>query len=706
MSISAILNNAYTGLAASQANLRVISNNIANVNTENYARETVGLESLVAGGLGNGVRIAEVRRVADQFLEKAVHSARAESTRYEVLSQFHDRLQGLLGRPDSDASLPARLDSIFSSLADLSLDSFDVVRKAAVISDIQRFTDEMNKLADDVQQIRTDASNQIVDTVSNINASLKRIHELNPLIVKARLTGNDTAGLEQQRAQAIGRLTEFIDVVATQKSDGSFEVSTTTGMVLVDARLRAISYESPGVATPETTFAQIRITAIDAASGKAVGSSEQLDASIKSGKLRALLDIRDVTMPDLADGLGELALTFRNTLNAVHSQFTAAPPPRTVTGTNSGLLASDLHGFTGETTFAITDIEGKLVAKSVVNFNALPPGTTLGGVLATINAGLGGNGSASLVNGVFRLTAANPVHGAIIADGSGPASARGGRSFAQVFGINQLITSSMLQSPNTGLQASSAHGFTPGGTISFEVRDASNRIVGTADITVGGTTVSDLLAQLNNPAGLGAIYSFGIDANGALTATPAPAYKDITLRVVSDATARGATGVTLSDFFSLGHANQAMAAIDFKVNSDIVRNPSQLALAQFEHSVAPGGVAIGRGDNRGAIALRALESATVAFGAAGEIAGVQAKLSVYSGFLLGSIAVQADAAATAKDDSSVLYDNVLKRRDDFGGVNLDEELANMVVFQNSYSASARLMTAARDMYDALLSIAG
>ena len=62
MSLTSILSNAYSGLSASQAALRSISNNVANVNTPGYARERVNLEALVAGGVGLGVRVSRSRQ--------------------------------------------------------------------------------------------------------------------------------------------------------------------------------------------------------------------------------------------------------------------------------------------------------------------------------------------------------------------------------------------------------------------------------------------------------------------------------------------------------------------------------------------------------------------------------------------------------------------------------------------------------------------
>jgi flagellar hook-associated protein 1 FlgK len=48
----------------------------------------------------------------------------------------------------------------------------------------------------------------------------------------------------------------------------------------------------------------------------------------------------------------------------------------------------------------------------------------------------------------------------------------------------------------------------------------------------------------------------------------------------------------------------------------------------------------------------------------------------------------------------------VNRRDSFSGVNIDEELSQLVVFQNSYSAAARVMSTASQMYDTLIGMVG
>jgi flagellar hook-associated protein 1 len=113
---------------------------------------------------------------------------------------------------------------------------------------------------------------------------------------------------------------------------------------------------------------------------------------------------------------------------------------------------------------------------------------------------------------------------------------------------------------------------------------------------------------------------------------------------------------------------------------------------------------VGRGDDRGANALRDVMTKSVAFDAAGDLPAMSGSLGSYVASLIAEVSGRADRAERSRDDAEALSIAVTKQRDDYQGVNMDEELANMVVYQNSYNASARLITTARDMYDTLLSL--
>lgn len=704
MSLSNILQVAYSGISASQAALRSVTNNIANVNTPGYSRQQVVMETHAYGGEVAGVKIGQIRRVTDQFLEKAVYSASGDTGRYSVMQQFHDRLQGFIGSSDSKTGIGARLDSIFAAMATLAGDAADTVRRQGAIDSIARFTEEVQSLSGQIQALRTDASNQAMDTVNTINDLLARIHDLNPRIVQLKVTNGDASALEEQRAQALAELSSLIDIRTVDAGNGAIHLVTANGTTLLDDTLYKLDYPSPGVVSIETNFPQIRLLAVPKGGGAPKDTGMVLDGNLSSGRLKGLLDLRDKELPAIAATLGEMARAFADEMNAIHNAHSAVPAPQVLSGRQTGLLGTDPHGFTGVSTFAVVNENGVVVASQTINFDTLPANATINDVVALINAGLGGQGTATFVNGQLSIKSNVAGGGVVVADDPANPASRGGRGFSHFFGLNDLLVSGQSTNPATGVKGTDAHGFAPGGSMYLEVRDANNRIIGSYTLNVTGTSFDDLLAQLNSPAGLGNYMTFSLDAQGQLVSAPKPGFSGAEIHLVSDTTSRGGTGVSFSAFFGLGHAKQAAFASDLAVRPDIQSNPSRLALARFNPAAAPGTPALGEGDNHGANALFDLGSRKVGFGKAGDLTPVSATLSQYMGFLLGDAALKAQRADAGTADSTALLTTVVQRRDDFSGVNLDEELNNMIVFQNSYNAAARLMTTAKEMFDTLLAI--
>lgn len=703
MSLSNILQTAYSGISASQTALRSVSNNIANVNTAGYSREQVMFEAHAHGGDVAGVKIGQIRRVTDQFLEKAVYSAGADSGRYSIMQQFHDRLQSFMGSSDSDSGISASLEKIFTSLSILSSNASDAVRRQGAIDSIGRFTEEVEALSGQIQALRADASNQAAESVGVINDLLTRIHDLNPRIVALKASNSNASALEEQQAQALEELSKLLDIRTVDAGNGAIHVVTSSGTTLVDQSLYQLDYGSPGVVVPETSFGQIRLLAVQPGGIKA-DTGKVLDGELTGGKLKGLLEMRDKELPAIATSLGELARAFVDEMNAVHNANSAVPAPASLTGRQTGLLGSDPHGFTGKSTFAVVDSAGKVVTSTTIDFDALAGGS-INTVIAQINAGLGGAGTASLVNGKLTIAASGAGNGVVVADDPTNPSDRAGRGFSHFFGLNDLITSKQNTTFATGVSGTDAHGFAPGGTVHLQLRDPSNRVITSYTLTVSGSSFNDMLANLNSSAGLGNYMTFSLDAQGQLVSKPKPGYSAAQIHVVSDSTNRGGTGVNFNTFFGLDSSAQAKVAGGLSIRSDIKANPFNLALARYDTSAVVGGAALGAGDQRGASALFDVSTRPVSFGKAGDLASVSASLAEYMGLMIGDAAMKAQRADAGVADASAMLTTVVQRRDDHSGVNLDEELSNMIVFQNSYNAAARLMTTAKEMYDTLLAVA-
>ncbi|MFQ5634714.1 MAG: flagellar basal body protein, partial [Gammaproteobacteria bacterium] len=104
--MTALLNNALTGIRAAQTALSTSSNNVANAATEGYSRQRVNLvENPATPGrgrvlLGNGVGVAGVERVFDRFLTDSLQNVTMSEGRAQVMFGLSQRLDGLLGNPD------------------------------------------------------------------------------------------------------------------------------------------------------------------------------------------------------------------------------------------------------------------------------------------------------------------------------------------------------------------------------------------------------------------------------------------------------------------------------------------------------------------------------------------------------------------------------------------------------------------------------
>lgn len=701
MSINSVINTALTGLYTNQAALRVTSNNVANVNTPGYARQVIRQEAIVNGTASGGVRLSGIDRVVDKFLVKASYDANADFSRYDVESAYHGRIQSLLGRPDQNNSLSGRVDEVFRTISEMALNPLSSILKESALSAIDQFGAEIGGLTADIQTMRMDASNQIAEKVSRVNALTERIFSLNPLIIKETLTGGEPGTLMESREQAIAELSTIMDLNVADAGNNSVQISTTSGISLVSTLQTKLQYSPPGVVNSSTPFSAITVHKVDGLTGEVRPSNLTLDGELKSGELKGLLILRDKDLPEISMQLGSLAAGFTDELNRVHNLNSAVPGVNTLTGINSGLLATDNHNFTGETVFAVTDASGNLVSKVNIDFTAIGP--TVGDIVTAVNAGLGGAGTLSLTNGVMSLTAANGAHGVTMSEVVGSESSRGGRGFSHFFGMNDLVQSKTPAHFETGVVGTDNHGFTAGGTISIELNDASGQTIGSQTLTIGGTSFNDILTGLNSGP-LGTLAVFSLSANGELITTPKPGVGDIKLHVKNDTTARGATNVTLSTFLGIGERFKMDRAVDLKVSSRIDSNPSQMALARLDQTALVGENALSVGDQQGALALKELENTARTYAKSGGLSKTTVTLAQYSANLLADLGLRSALADNYKADNKALSEELTRKSTDVSGVNMDEELGNMVIYQNAYSASARLLTTAKEMYDTILQI--
>ena len=711
--LSSVLLSGLSGLRAAQTGLGVTSQNIANANTPGYVRGEVRLAPRSELGEGSGVEVVGIRRAADRFLASAARIADAARGAATVRADILGRAQASFGDPASDTSMFAALDDVWSSLTELGIDPSSRLRQSDAVNTLQTVYSEVHRVAQSIQALWSEADQRIVDAVSEAQDLIDRITELNQEIRLSARTGADATAAENAQSALVDQLSALMDVRATETPEGGVQVRTSGGALLVGVEAARLSYtpsagafDVPGV---------IRIN-------EQLGTQSNLEPLLLSGEIRGLIDLRDRDLAGLTEALGGFSTALADGLNQVHNENTSFPAAAQLTGRQTGLLGGDQLGFTGNAIIGVADSNGDLSQRLTIDFDAgtitaeAPAGAfnfsgTVSSFAAALNSALNAAtpaGSASFTGGVLSMNV-GAGGGLVVQQDSADPSARAGRGFAHFFGLNDLVSRETPLFFESGLQGADLHGFASGGAITYQVRDAAGRFLTERTVTISGALagatadMDDLVAALNaNGTGLGEFGVFSLDsATGKVSFAVNPAFQ---VNLKSDTTLRGATGVSFTALNGLSRAATGGRALELDVNAAIAGDPSLLAVGRPNLGVAIGARLTEAGDNRGASALLAARDSVRTFPAAGAMGAQSTTIATYAARLGGEAGRMAADAERANKGAEAIATAAGDRRAQIEAVSLDDELMKMTIYQNAYAASARVIQAATEMLDILLTL--
>jgi len=711
VSLNGITASALSALKTSSAALSVVSNNVSNVNTPGYARRVVNEQTLSAGGQLMGVDIASVQRVADQFLQQESLSASGSASQYDTMAGLFTQLNGLLGAPGDNQSLATGLTNLSAAFATASQAPSSSSSYTAILNSLQSVSSDISNVSGSISSLQSQIDGQVVSAISPTNALIKQVFDLNQQIKTANAAGDTSSALLDQRDVALNSLSQTMGIKVTQQSDGSVNVATTDGVNLVSNTYATLSYSG---GAQNGTYGNIQIQDISPISGQALGQATPLDPHLSSGSLKGLIDMRDQTLGGLAQSLGNFSQNVEQAFNAQSNANAAYPPPSSLTGRDTGLLAGDALNFTGKTTIAVTDASGNLVSRVDLDFGAgtlsvdggptASIGTTLGSFTTALNSALGSNGSASFTNGQLSISAGGG-NGVVVQENASTPSARGGLPFSQFFGLNDLFQSAAPSTLATGLSGSDASGLAAGGQIAMSLKGPDGDIVKQVSVTTtAGMSIANVVTALNSA--MGGAATFTLNSDGSIATTTSALYPNYELNVTADTTQRGTTGMSFTQLFGIGANQAANQAASFNVVPAVANTPQRIGLATpgITPSTVAGDTVVLGGDNSGAIALQNVISATQNFSAAGGIAAQTASLSDYAAAFYQNVSTQSNNITQNQTTQDDRLTEAQTRQSSDSGVNLDEELTNLSTYQQAYSAGARILSVVDQLYTTLLQI--
>ncbi|KQT95344.1 flagellar biosynthesis protein FlgK [Methylobacterium sp. Leaf469] len=422
MSLNAI-NTATAGLQAMQAQIGVVSQNIANVNTVGYVKR---VQSSVAQNDGTGINSGDVSRILNATSQKQLRLESSGAAYTSIAANVGTQLDALYGVPGSSTSLDGVLNGYTQSLQALANDPTVSSVRATVASNAATLASRIGTIANGIQTLRTGMESQIASDVKSAGSLLRSIAQLNVKIVAANGIGA-SPDLLDQRDQAINQLAQYMDVQATQVGDGSITVMTQSGVTLVDHGVSAsLGFDSRAVLSPEALYSteagKSGVGTITATTPGGARIDLIATGALRSGSLAAAVTARDDTLVQAQRQIDELAAglaqsTTDRTVSAAAStgiDLNGLKAGNRITlglanGSQIVLVASD----TGTATFRTGDIDGS--APIAFRMPGAQPIGTINGdatLAANITAALQPNYVASVTAGKLTIAlGTTPVAG-------------------------------------------------------------------------------------------------------------------------------------------------------------------------------------------------------------------------------------------------------------------------------------------------------
>jgi flagellar hook-associated protein 1 len=649
-----------SGLLTNQAAISTTSHNIANANVEGYSRQRVSqgqrLPEFIGGNyLGTGVEVGSVQRIFESTQQIELQASTADFFSFDSYYTQAARVDSLFA--DSDNGINNAIQSFFTAMQGVANDPASIPAREVMLSQSEMMVSRFAQVHSQLEAQMAEVNNSVESMADEISSLASSIAKLNSDISSA--PGNPPPDLLDRRDAAITRLSELVSVQTLNQADGTLSVFIGTGQSLVIGALA--NTLSADVDPLDPRSMRLSIT-----SGNA---SLDITRNIVGGKLGGTLGVVGDVIEPAFNTLGRVAMGISESFNQQHqlgmdlnnalggSFFSNINQPSLVTERSVSSSAN-----TGTAVLGITIDDPSLVNDA--NYQMFMSAGNFTVVDLTTNTAVATFAPPTVVPDTVSLTA----QGISIEFLSG-AAANGDtfefqptRNFARDF--NVLLTSPEQIAAARPVRAEQ-------GSSNIGSASISNVVVSDSTTAQFTTTPNDLSPPIR----------FQFDA------VPAGTFSIIDSST-NTALATGITG------FVANQENNMLALAGAPFNSygyEVTLEGEPQAGDTFDINYNNNGF----GNNSNLSHLADLQFAST-------LDKGKSSFQQAFGRVISSVGVKTQSAEIKRDASESILFQAKERKASTSGVNLDEEAANLIKFQQAYEASAQVINVARTLFQTIL----
>jgi flagellar hook-associated protein 1 len=796
---------AISSMDRSKLEFAIAAQNIANANEPDYSRIKINVSPSIVNGHPMGVEIESLSTFVDESMQNSLLKRVSDSTYFDTIKEYMQKSNDLFGSPDNAFGIDAKFNQAFAALEDLSRNPSSATLKLLAINSLDSLSTDISNTAYSLHQLRQQADIEIANSISTVNHILEKI-----FVTVGTINALKDGSLERVNAEETLRgffqnLSEYFEIQKLTSGNTGYQIFTKEGDALITDVVSYFKYTPLGDMHDyiyDTEFNTIYSTILDGAGNDMGiniqvvkgGTSDQVINKYSSGKIGALLQLRDTELPKILAQLDNFAYNITEEFNKIHNNAAGFPPPVELNGTNA-VSRNQLLGFSGKTRITIVDDNGKMLSNLpdfCLDFNKLDSGVGAGlantqAIINEINyhfgqkiaqnksITLGNLSNIALVSKTKDITPSSIWDFAIELD-----------NFSQTDSNFQIISATatdslannVLGTTNTSISVASKGAITQtdNGTTGFSLNlPAAINTPITIQLQVSvddgtATTISNLEYEINIIAGepingaLNTRYAIKQKVNavdpgtvnvaafngGVMSATIVDELgNDLALNSTKngyiklqsanssyhividslDSSQNGnpvdnilGTKESFSYFFGLNdlfvrndnkeYWNQKKnTAVSFALREDVKMNPSYLARTRITKDLDYTDTStelftyhISEGDNSALTDMVALTNKNIIFSEAGSLSATQVTLFDYLANIIAFNSAQASKAISQSNESNLLKTAVANQLRNLKGVDINQELTNLVLFQQSFAAAAKALKAGNDLYDILFEV--
>lgn len=626
--MAGLLNVGARALLANQLALQTAGNNIANVNTPGYSRQTVEMQTtpgqFTGGGyIGKGVDVITISRAHNEFLTRQAALAgsvqASDTVRADKLRQLEDVFLG------GTSGLGAAINDMLNAFSDVANAPTDLTARTVVLTRADETAARFRSYAARLDELLLGVKSQLTEAAASINSLTTRIAEVNGQIASLKGTGQPPNDLLDHREQLIRELNKFVQTTQVEADDG------TVGVFIGGSQAVVLGTRATSVHMGSDEFG-------DPLKGKLILDRGGLDVVLDEkllggGEVAGLLRFQNNDLDEARNMLGRMALAITTTVNAQHR------------------LGIDLDGQAGGDFFVPVTLPNGLstatnTGNATVGVTVNNP-TTMAASDYEVRFTAGGVDIVRLSDGQVTSAAGVPVQvDGLTIDVTAGAAAVGDRFIIKPFSKSAAGMATAFSSPRD-----------------MAVANPIEARLGLSN--TGGLAVSSLKAQTADP---------NLTATVTLTFTAAG-----TFDVVGAGTGNP-TGVAYAPGQPISYNGWTLTLKGMPQPGDVI-------------TIDAANPAFTPRNAGNADAMLALRDVAMFDGAA--------MTDGYAG-LMSQVGTRMQGAEFAADVSQSIAANLERDRTAVSGVNLDEEAAKLIQFQQAYQASAKMIQIAQSIFDTLI----